>query len=321
MKNINKAILIILVAGISLAFAAWAPLEDVPTTPGMKGVKDGGALVVHGTMFYAFQGGNSVNFFAYDPGTGHWAIKCSIPFDSVLGNHGYRKIKNRVKNGGALVSCGDYIYAFKGGNTREFWAYDPVGNSWTKKCSIPRGIEMKKVSHGGALVAYDGNIYAFKGGNTDVFWMYDPAGDAWTPKAPLITLDGKRIKNGGALVAYNNKIYAFVGGNTRHFYYYLPDAWTLEPVVTFGPDSLKRGKQIKDGAALTVLNDKIYAFKGGNSESFGYYDPAISTWFTLEILPILPAKRVNHGGSLTTYNGVIYAFKGHNTKQFWSYTP
>lgn len=328
MKNINKTILVLLIVGISLSFAAWAPLEIVPTSPGSKAVKDGGALVTHGSLLYAFQGGNSQNFFAFDPSSGHWAMKCSIPFDSIQNpNNGrWRKIKNCVKNGGALVSCGNYIYAFKGGNKQEFWMYDPSGNAWSKKCSIPKGTENKKVSNGGALVAYDGCIYAFKGGNTDVFWMYDPDADAWTPKAPLITSDGVKIKNGGALVTDNNKIYAFVGGNTRHFYSYVPDAWTQEPIVNFGPDSIKLGKQIKDGAAMTFYDNKIYAFKGGNTQSFGYYDLTLSTWFTLDTIPqshplTTEKKRINHGGSLANFDGIIYALKGNNTKQFWSYTP
>jgi hypothetical protein len=318
----NKRIIVLLVIGATITFAAWIPQQIVPTTPSGKRIKDGGALVTLGDTIYALQGGNSVNFFAYNPNQGTWAKRCSILYRFKINSQGDTiYIKKRVNTGGALVACGNLIYAFKGGSTREFWAYNPSTNTWAEKCSIAAGIAHARVRGGAALTTLDGVIYAFKGGFTNEFWMYDTNTNNWTQKASLIT-PTKKIGNGAALVCYNGKIYSFTGGNTNYFYSYTPDVWVTEPVAKFGPDSIRRGKQIKDGAALTVLNDKIYAFKGGNTQSFGYYDPAVNGWFTLDTIPKGHSRRgVRQGGSLTTYNGLIYALKGNYTREFWSYFP
>ena len=313
MNKLN-ATLILLVVVVTIAFGGWTPKAIVPTTPDGKGVKDGGSLVVHDTLLYAFQGHNTQNFFAYNPLTDTWESRHKIPY--ALKPNG-KPFKKGVKMGGALVVCEDVIYAFKGGNTSEFWMYNIAEDTWIQKASI---LGEKKVKHGGALVLYNGLIYAFKGGKTDEFWVYYPENDSWAAKAFLVTSDGRKIKGGGALVVCDDTIYAFVGGNTNHFYAYTPNAWIQKPNVNFGPDSLK--KRVKDGATLNELGGYIYAFKGGNSQSFGYFNPSVNAWFTLDTIPRAPSgKRVKHGGSLTSYNGVIYALKGGNTKEFWAYTP
>jgi hypothetical protein len=313
----KKIIPILALICVTIAFAGWNQLNPVMTT--QKAVKDGGALELNGTMLYAFKGGNTRDFIAYDPALMTWTAKLNIP--NTLKPNG-KEYKKGVKAGGALTAYGDYIYAFKGGNTDEFWRYNTTDNTWTLCPVISAGVNNKKVKTGGALVTVGDAIYAFKGGNTNEFWMYDPIGLTWTAKANLVTPDYKKIKGGGALVAYDGDIYAFVGNNTYYFYAYdiATNTWSQKADAKFGLDSLK--KRVKDGAALTVMNDKIYAFKGGNTQSFGLYDPATNTWSSLDTVPRGSArKKIKQGGSLANYDGVIYAFKGGNTNEFWKYTP
>ncbi len=294
----------------------WAIKESVPTTPGKKGVKDGGALVCHEGVLYAFQGGNSVNFFAYDNGT--WTTKCSIPY--ALKPNG-KSDKKRVKGGGALVAKGCTLYAFKGGNTTEFWAYITDEDRWVQRPSIPTGTANSKVKSGGALVVHNGLIYAFKGGNTTEFWMYNPTDSSWTQQTDLITSDGKKIKGGAALVSKGEMIYAFVGNNTKHFYAYANGVWTKKADAEFGtPKTINKG--IKDGAALVLFGDKIYAFKGGNTQDFGAYDVNSNSWTSKETIPAgAGKKKVKQGGSLAVKGISIYALKGGNSKEMWCYTP
>ncbi|MCX7785537.1 MAG: T9SS type A sorting domain-containing protein [candidate division WOR-3 bacterium] len=301
---------------VILSPAGWAIKESVPTTPGKKGIKDGGALVCHQGVLYALQGGNSVNFFAYENGT--WSAKCSIPY--ALKPNG-KPDKKRVKAGGALVAKGCTLYAFKGGNTSEFWAYITNENRWIQRTSIPLGPANSKVKSGGALVVHNGLIYAFKGGNTNEFWMYNPADSSWTQQTSLNTSDGKKIKGGAALVSKGDTIYAFVGNNTKHFYAFANGNWTQKANAMFGtPKTINKG--IKDGAALVVLADKIYAFKGGNTQDFGFYDVYTNTWNTAETIPVGPYnKKVKQGGSLAVKGVSIYALKGGNSKEMWCYTP
>lgn len=299
----------------------WTQLDTVPTRPGKVGIKDGGALVAKGCSLYAFQGGNSRYFFVYDYTTGSWYERESIPYK--LKPNG-RPDNKKVKAGGALVAHGCTIYAFKGGNTNEFWAYLPGKDSWIEKCSIPQvapgATKKTKVKAGGALVAHACSLYAFKGGNTNEFWVYSTADDVWYPRDSLGTPDHKRIKGGGALVAKGCTIYAFVGGNTKYFYAYTEGNWNKKADAIFGgKDSLKG---IKDGAALAEKDGRIYAFKGGNTQIFGYYNPSTNTWNTLETIPKYPKnKKIKAGGALAAHDCRIYALKGGNSKEFWCYVP
>jgi hypothetical protein len=309
--NTNKNITAQFVMG------GWQEKRSIPTTGG-KNIKDGGALAFLDTSIHAFQGGNKQNFFAYYPVADTWIKQCSIPF-AVKSNGGL--IRKKVKAGGSLVSYENKIYAFKGGNTREFWCYSPENNIWIQKNSIPEttygNIKKIKVKAGGALVALACSIYAFKGGNTNQFWMYIPEQDQWYSRHALTTPDNKKIRAGGALTEFNNTIYAFVGGSTNYFYAYVPDTWIRKPDVCFGTSrTIKR--KVKNGAALTAADGKIYAFKGGTKD-LGCYDIAENAWSSLETIPG-PGK-IKGGSALVTYNQSIYAFKGGNTQEFYKYTP
>lgn len=309
----NKLVPVLLLVCVTIAFGGWTKLSDITTVD--KAIKDGGCLTTQGTFLYAFQGGNTPYFYAYDPSGLTWSRKLDIPY--TFKPNGKPNKKN-VKVGGDVAALGTFIYAFKGGNTGEFWAYNTADNTWAQKASVP---DNKKVKHGGSLVTVGDYIYAFIGNNTKDFYMYDPAANTWTLKAP-VNAATKPIKGGGTLVNYEGMVYAFIGNNTYDFFKYDPNTniWTKMADAKFGADSLK--KRIKDGACLTVLGDNIYAFKGGNTQSFGYYTQLSNTWSTSDTIPIgILKKRVKQGGALVTYDGVIYAFKGGNTKEFWKYTP
>ncbi|MEO0091173.1 MAG: choice-of-anchor J domain-containing protein [candidate division WOR-3 bacterium] len=308
-----------------LRVTGWVRKQDILTQVSGKGVKDGGSLVVYADTIYAFRGGNSQEFYAYDPTTDNWFPRKPIPWE--MKPDGVTPRKKNVKGGGSLTAYADKIYAFKGGNTREFWCYIPGQDTWIQKAQIPKfyfnSTKPTGVKSGGRLVTHDTVIYAFKGGNTREFWMYIPYSDTWIPRCSLLTSDRKAIKGGSALVARGCTVYAFVGGNTNHFYAYLTgdDVWISRPEPSFDDPYRPKKKKIKDGAALAELDGRIYAFKGGNTKIFGYYGTTgiRDTWYSLE--PIVGAKKVKAGGALVAYAGKIYALKGGNTQEFWCYTP
>jgi hypothetical protein len=301
--------------------SGWRELRSIPTLVEGRGVKDGAALVSFGDSIFAFRGCNSNEFYIYFPETDSWAPRKFIGY--VLKPNG-TPIRKNVKGGSALTLYQGKIYAFKGGNTQEFWRYTPALDSWTQLKDIskfwPGSDKPTKVKSGGALTTFYDSIYAFKGGNTCEFWLYIPELDSWVPRCPLITPTGKKIKGGGALVTCGDTIYAFVGGGTNYFYAYLPgeDTWIILKPPSFDNPLRPQKAKVKDGASLAVLNGKIYAFRGGNTRLFGYYQPIADTWYQLENIPGI--KRVKSGGALVGAQGKIYAFKGGNTREFWVYT-
>ncbi|MCX7785896.1 MAG: T9SS type A sorting domain-containing protein, partial [candidate division WOR-3 bacterium] len=312
-NNLATALLTTLVPG-------WVEMCTIPTMPPGKGIKDGGALAIVQNKIYALQGGNTSYLYQYDIESNDWITKPPIPYLEEEG----RIYKRNVKAGGSLVAMGRTLYAFKGGNTSEFWAYLTENDSWIRRASIPEqeslSLKTTKVKTGGALVAHRCSIYAFKGGNTNEFWLYNPNTDSWYQRKSLITSDGKKIKGGACLVALNDTIYAFVGGNTYHFYAYTPDTWVKKADAKFGYNYSSTKKKIKDGAALVATADgKIYAFKGGNTKDLGCYDIALDTWFYVDTIPGI--RRVKYGGALASYEYSLYAMKGGNNSEFWRYTP
>ena len=118
-----------------------------------------------------------------------------------------------IVNWSKLIQSFDFIYAFGGDNTNEFWRHDISGNSWSSMSTAP-----SNVAGGGALV-YDGSsyLYALRGNNKNDFWRYDISANSWSS----MTQVASNVKDGGALVYDGSSyIYAFGGNNTNEFWRY-----------------------------------------------------------------------------------------------------
>jgi len=304
----------------------WKQLESLP---GLKGVKSGGALVA-GTQdkIYAFEGNNTRGFYAYYINGDSWSRKESIPDDPLN--------RKRVGKGAALAynkfSNPDIIYATKGNNTLEFWAYDVEGNSWSPKTSVPLGPANKKVKGGGIAFLKRSNqtyVYLLKGNRTTEFFGYHCQADTWMThldSAPR-GIDSKPFKDGSCITTGpDNKLYVLKGGakyNEFYFYDAVGDTWgVLESIPRYSPLTGKKSK-IKDGAALCYNDDSlIYAFKGGNRQEFWQYNINQNRWNELDTIPRgQNKKKVSSGGALVYTNDKVYTFKGKKTFEFWCYTP
>ena len=201
---------------------------------------------------------------------GHTLLKWIAGFRRGQSRKSRRYKKTRVKAGGALVVNACSIYAFKGGNTTEFWLY--YQDTWVQRKSLITA-DGKRIKGGAALVVNSDTIYAFVGGNTNYFYAYTP--DTWIKKHDVQfgtekTLK-KKIKDGAALVGKDGIIYSLKGGNTQDFGYYDAgqDTWCTLDTILRGINK----KKIKAGGAMTVLGYSIYALKGGNTTQFLRYTP------------------------------------------------
>lgn len=100
-----------------------------------------------------------------------WISKRSLPLV------GSTQKKKKVKEGTAMTydPARDKIYAFKGGNIKEFYEYKVAVDSWYSRDDIP--LTTKKGVKAGATLTYsliDNNVYAFPGNNLNEFWRYTP---------------------------------------------------------------------------------------------------------------------------------------------------
>jgi hypothetical protein len=154
----------------------WKQLLDAPIG-GANHIKwDAGSWLVAdaestGHFLYAFKA-KYHEFYAYDTDADTWtAALTPMPIPGTAGN-------KKAKDGSSAAWYNGKIYAFKGGNTNEFWRYFPLGDTWKKQDDIPL-IGMtgarKKVKAGGALAPFPGmGVFAFKGNKSLEFWNYTP---------------------------------------------------------------------------------------------------------------------------------------------------
>jgi len=142
---------------------AWAPAE----TPGRR-FRQGSCIAFDGdTTVYALKGRYN-GFYAYSTKSGIWTTKCGLPF---VGSSG-KKVKTGY--GAALATCGDWVLAMKGNNSREMWAYDTRANTWLQAQDVPLEHSCRGVRYGGSLVQAGGLLWILKGNKTDDFYRFVP---------------------------------------------------------------------------------------------------------------------------------------------------
>ncbi len=151
----------------------WDTLTDAPFEPDGKAYKEGSCIVACGENIYALKGCGKKNYFwSYNISEHAWTMKESIPLIHPMMNDK----KTRVKDGGAMATDGNVIYAIKGGGSNEFWKYLPGQDTWIPLETIPRLSQNKRsVPKAGAALAYaHGAVFLLKGNSTGEFWRYFP---------------------------------------------------------------------------------------------------------------------------------------------------
>ncbi|MCX7836632.1 MAG: C25 family cysteine peptidase [candidate division WOR-3 bacterium] len=250
----------------------------------------------------------------------HWNLLRDLPLGPT---------SKKIKGGAALTFLRpNFIYAFKGNKTNEFYRYDITTGYWERKADIPYAQEKKKpVGNGGALTSdLERYVYAIKGNNTLEFWRYDVLNDRWD-RLPDIPTGSKRVKDGAGL-AYVKKgdssfVYLLKGSKTNEFYaYYIEgNIWLNKTPAPLGPSNRPFAK----GSAITFDNrENIYVLKG-NYYEFYAYNINTGRWERKADLPMLYNNRIkkNKSGCALTANneGIIFAFRGNNTPDFLAYYP
>ena len=255
---------------------------------------------------------------------GFWAERKNLPLGA----------GKNVKQGGALVyTRSDTLFAFKGNNTTEFYAYNTTTDTWIKKESLPLlALKPKRVKRGGALTydKWNNKIYALKGNNSREFWQYDLSKDSWSYLGEVPSAQGKGVKGGSGLgackIGQNIYLYFIKGSKTNEFYAYDVSTKTwrtdLKPIPL-----LPSGKPMKDGSCMVVGGDYIYCLKGGYNDFYAYSVDS-DTWLIKKSLPLYSSiaqkkKKAKDGAGLCyddTMN-LVYCLKGGNTQEFWVYYP
>lgn len=244
--------------------------------------------------------------------------------------------RRKVKNASLVyASTTRKLYALKGGNTNEFYAYDILTGTWESLPSMPLDPSGRKAKDGCDL-SYDpftgnsGTIWAIKGGGVPDFYSYDIANRTWSIRRSVgvrgYTFRWPKI---GAALAYvpthgpQGAIYCAPGNNSLTFVRYDigADTWAKCPDVPFVP---LRRRTCRYGTDMVYDGDSIiYLLKGNNSTEVWKYYPSFDSWYLtpLDQVSLLGNRnrRVKAGGAITFLNSRLFVLKGGNTQEFWSY--
>lgn len=308
-------------AGGSIAYvdSCWDTALTADSRDLSGPAKDGRYPVLRGYV-YALKGNGTYEFYRYSIADNVWTTMESLPAHNRAGQ------KRSVKNGGTLVVGPDHkLYATKGNNTLDFWAYNPdgpEGRRWTQKADVPVG--RKKIRGGASAIGVAANsIYLLKGSGTTEFYRYSIADDFWETMAPApLGKSGRSFKSGSCVTSGGaGTIYALKADCNEFFAYDAGlNVWNERSEVPFVGNS-GRARKVGNGAGLAWTDRGIYCLKGRNTLEFWIYFPDSEMWVQKEGVPFAGTKNVRSGGAITAAGGSLFALKGNNTLEFYQYIP
>lgn len=121
---------------------------------------------------YVGTGSYYADFYKYDPVANSWSVAAPLA-------NGRTSAVGMSLNGKGYCGTGDV-----GGNSGDWWEYNPATNAWTQKTTyggLPR-MEACGFAFDGKCFVGTGDNYS-SGINYQDFWAWDPATNAWTQVA------------------------------------------------------------------------------------------------------------------------------------------
>ena len=163
--------------------------------PGNKWKYGSWIVYVPDGKIYGLRVGGKINeFYKITIGAGATPVS-EMP---LFGSSG-RKKKAKEGSGGAYNPNDRLIYALKGGNTLEFFSYNPQTDEWKslEDLGTPSVKPAKKVKGGGALTYSPaaGGLFAFVGNGTYEFWLYLPQPSNYSQKINFSTRETETTAN------------------------------------------------------------------------------------------------------------------------------
>jgi len=254
----------------------------------------------------------------YDPLSDSWTKKASFP--------GIARVKAMaaVLNGKAYVGLGFNRYegAYSGGTLQDFWMYDPVTDSWSRKADFPSTATDACVSF-----VWNNSIYVGAGFNgsayTNEFWKYNPEQDSWIRLHDFPAW----ARMCAVLCADENHVYFGTGYRFEDY----NDWWEYFPAT----DSWVQRKDMPDKGRVTSVGFSIanrYFVSTGRhwagSQTGGgvlsdvmEYDAIRNVWYKRGDIP----GGARENAVCFVINGKAYIGQGENDtailNDFWSFEP
>lgn len=257
------------------------------------------------------------DFWKYDAMTDSWEQVANLP-GSIRRNAVAFSINDIGYVGTGMDSA---VASVPGSNVlSDFWAYDPVLNSWTQKADFPGSGGNGVYFATGFSIDSKGYICCGKRGPndyTDELWEYKPSIDQWAqlPSFP----GGVRYQLSSFSIGYS----AFVGLGTDQDLY-RNDIWKFDATINQWTEMSNFPASERAGATSFTIGERGYICMGTNGgmlDDLWEYNPISDLW----------SVKANYGGSARK-NAVAFSLhgkgyvgtgKGYSGKKmsFHEYTP
>jgi hypothetical protein len=243
-------------------------------------------FVINDTIFLSSTVGNY--FYSFNVVTNTFTQRSDLPGPSSRRG----AIAFEINGTGYCGSGTSYYYNSCYGNIlgcflNDFYAYDPILNSWSIKSNLPYAFKFgiggsangKGYAGLGEYAATTYEIYKAQ------FWYeYDPIGNSWTQKQNLLNYSNAALNSGilsAATASLNGDIYVFGGTSSGYNNLHTDNIYSYKPVSNTWQiiDNEPGGNRTE--AAGFYFNNKIYIGGGQDSEhlnDFYEYDILLDTW-------------------------------------------
>ena len=254
----------------------------------------------------------------YDPTLDTWTKKAAFP--------GIARVKAMaaVVNDKAYVGLGFNRYegAYSGGTLQDFWMYDPLTDSWSKKANFPSTATDASVSF-----VLNSCIYVGAGFNgssyTNEFWKYNTEQDQWSRLKDFPGL----ARMGAALCADDKHVYFGTGYRVGNY----NDWWEYFPATDSWEQRKKLPNAGRENAVSFSLNNRFFISTGrhfGGDLTGGHlfsdileYDAVRNVWYNRGDIP----GGARENAIVFVIDGKGYIGQGENDtailNDFWSFEP
>jgi len=212
------------------------------------------------------------DLWQYNPELDTWTQMASIP-----GSERRNAVAFAV-DGKAYVGTGfSHDDGTVGVKLKDFWEYDPTGNSWTAKADYPGGGDTGIYSATAFSALGKGYVACGKIGSDAYIpemWEYNPITDSWVERTPFP--GGDRYQ----LVSFSLENKGYVGLGTDHdvfrkdFYEYDPSTNTWEILDDFPGTERAKGSAFSIGIKGFV----IFGTDGGHKDELWEYNYYSQSW-------------------------------------------
>jgi hypothetical protein len=287
-------------------------LAPTPSSPADYNVDQGGSLVYYAgsNSLYLTTGNNQTYFLKYDITGDSWSVMNPTP--------------GAINGGGSItqISSGgnNKIYAIRGDNTQDFYIYDIDTNTWTDLTSS-YGVP-ESVAAGGSLeteTSTNSTIYATVGNGTKSLWKYDISNHAtgagtWTQledSPQSIGSTATTAARGSLFYYYNSgdpELWLIPGSSENSYALLRYDIAAAEwpnKALPAAPGIIGQGGSL----AHPTGSNLIYAFQGGATSNFWFYDITNNTWTSKYI------GKYDNGTQLSQSNGDVNQGDGNSIVQ------